>query len=778
LTRTTTGAASTTTLADSERPAAITPAGTCVAFKADRGYDLLAGNSGPAQGIFLWDNRTGTPVISLVSKDSSGNAATSASNPRISDDCRFVSFQTDDEFLSDYDNNNETDVYLYDTVAQSSDLISTDALGNSADGSSFVAALDWNPTTNEGVVLLISSASNIGGAAGGDATLDLFAVPFGARAIAPTSLVVTNGNTQASIEFTAPSSSGSATITNYEYSTNNGVTWKAFSPVDITTPVVITTVSTATTALVNGTTYSVKLRAVTSAGKGAASAVATVTPRTTAGAPTALVAKAGNAQAIISFTAPSSTGGAAITNYEYSTDNGVTFKALSPADATSPVAITTVSTGTTALVNLTAYSVKLRAVNLAGVGTTSAVTTATPKQTNAPTALVATAGVAQATIAFTAPSTGGLPFTNYEYSTDNGVTFKAFSPVDILSPVVITTLSDATTALVNGTTYSVKLRTVNAGGVGTASAAVSVTPRTSSSAPTSLVATAQDSQITVAFTAPSSDGGSAITNYGYSTNNGLTWKSLSPADATSPVTIAIRSDAATALVNGTLYKVLLRANNGAGAGASSTMVEVTPGVATAPTSLVATAGDRQTTIAFTAPSSNGGVAITNYEYSTNNGTTWKLLNPVDGTTPVTISIRSDATTALVNGTTYSVKLRAVSSAGKKGAISAAVSVTPAAVASAPSSLVATATVGQISVAFAAPSSTGGAAITNYEYSTNNGVTWKAFSTPDTTTPVVITIRSDATTALVNGATYKVMLRAVNSAGSGAASTFVSVVMPQ
>ena len=48
LTSTPAGVASVTTLADSERPAAITPDGTCVAFKADRGYDLLVGGTGPA----------------------------------------------------------------------------------------------------------------------------------------------------------------------------------------------------------------------------------------------------------------------------------------------------------------------------------------------------------------------------------------------------------------------------------------------------------------------------------------------------------------------------------------------------------------------------------------------------------------------------------------------------------------------------------------------------------------------------------------------------------
>jgi len=77
-------------------------------------------------------------------------------------------------------------------------------------------------------------------------------------------------------------------------------------------------------------------------------------------------------------------------------------------------------------------------------------------------------------------------------------------------------------------------------------------------------------------------------------------------------------------------------------------------------------------------------------------------------------------------------------------------------------------------AFTAPASDGGATISNYEYSTNGGGTWKAFSSADATTPVVITICSDATAALVNGTTYAVKLRAVNSSSRGTASTAVTV----
>lgn len=73
--------------------------------------------------------------------------------------------------------------------------------------------------------------------------------------------------------------------------------------------------------------------------------------------------------------------------------------------------------------------------------------------------------------------------------------------------------------------------------------------------------------------------------------------------------------------------------------------------------------------------------------------------------------------------------------------------------------------GQLSVAFTAPSSNGGAAITNYAYSTNNGSTYTTLSTPSTTSPIVIS-------GLTNNTTYDVKIRAINSVGSGAESNMV------
>ena len=89
------------------------------------------------------------------------------------------------------------------------------------------------------------------------------------RASAPTITSMTPGNTQLSVAFT-PGSANGATITNYKYSLNGG-SFTAFSPADTTTPVVIT-------GLTNGTSYAVRILAVTSVGDGESSTAVTATP--------------------------------------------------------------------------------------------------------------------------------------------------------------------------------------------------------------------------------------------------------------------------------------------------------------------------------------------------------------------------------------------------------------------------------------------------------------------------------------------------------------------
>ena len=177
----------------------------------------------------------------------------------------------------------------------------------------------------------------------------------------------------------------------------------------------------------------------------------------------------------------------------------------------------------------------------------------------APTSLSATAGNGQVSISFTAGVTNGESISNYKYSTD-GTNYTAFSPAQTTSPVTIS-------GLTNGTAYTIYLKAVNAAGDSPASASVSATPKTTPSAPTTLSATVGSGQLTIAFTA-GADGGSAITNYKYSTD-GTNFTALSPVDATSPVTISN-------LTNGTSYSIYLKAVNAVGDSVASSVVTATP----------------------------------------------------------------------------------------------------------------------------------------------------------------------------------------------------------
>jgi len=78
----------------------------------------------------------------------------------------------------------------------------------------------------------------------------------------------------------------------------------------------------------------------------------------------------------------------------------------------------------------------------------------------------------------------------------------------------------------------------------------------------------------------------------------------------------------------------------------------------------------QLSVNFTAGSNNGS-AITNYEFSLNNGSTWTTRSPIATTSPLII-------TGLTNGTSYPIRLRAINAAGS-GDSSTAVSATPTAV---------------------------------------------------------------------------------------------------
>ena len=353
-------------------------------------------------------------------------------------------------------------------------------------------------------------------------------------------------------------------------------------------------------------------------------------------------------------------------------------------------------------------------------------------------------------------STGSAPFGITVDSADN--VYVANTGADTVSKITSAGVSTVAWAATGASTGPRGIAVDSAGNVYTANYTSSTVTKIAAdppSAPTGLVATTSDASTSIAFSA-GADNGWVLTNYAYSLDNGSTWTTRNPASVASPIAI-------TGLTNATTNSIKLRAINSGGSGAESSAVSVIPDtVPDAPTALAATIGKGRVSVAFAAGAANGA-EITNYEYSIDSGSTWTTRSPASVTSPVTI-------TGLTNGTTYTVKLRAINSVGTSAA-SSAVSVTPVAAPDAPAALVATAfaTDASVSIAFVAGSDNGWA-ITNYEYSIDSGSTWTTRSPASVTSPVTIT-------GLANGTTYIVTLRAVNSVGTSDPSTAVSVTVP-
>ena len=116
---------------------------------------------------------------------------------------------------------------------------------------------------------------------------------------------------------------------------------------------------------------------------------------------------------------------------------------------------------------------------------------------SAPTTLVATPGVASASITFTAGSTGANAITKYQVKVGNG---SWTDVVGTTSPITVT-------GLTNYATVNIRLRAVNSAGAGAVSTAVSVWPRLASSALTS-VKVEGTSKVRAAFAALTPVGGS------------------------------------------------------------------------------------------------------------------------------------------------------------------------------------------------------------------------------------------------------------------------------
>ena len=357
------------------------------------------------------------------------------------------------------------------------------------------------------------------------------------RPSAPQNLEAEPGDTQVRITWSPPADDGGSDLTGYQMRGGLQTSWASI-PATETGPATFGN-------LENGREYTFSVRAVNEIGPGPTATV-DATPRAAPSAPRNLAVSPGDAEVALTWSPPAEDGGSDVTGYEYQVDQGG-WKDAGTATARSVV----VSSG---LENGREYTFSLRAVNDIGPGAVATVD-ATPRTTVtaplAPRDLAAASGDTMVTLTWSRPANdGGSDVTRYQYQVDPG---------DWTNAGAAAARSVVVSGLENGRQYTFSVRAVNETGPG-AVATVQATPHgvlTAPTAPRDLAAEPGDAIVTLTWSEPSDDGGSALTGYQYQVDQ-EDWINAGAA--------AARSVVVSGLENGRLYTFAVRAVNGVGPG--------------------------------------------------------------------------------------------------------------------------------------------------------------------------------------------------------------------
>lgn len=527
-------------------------------------------------------------------------------------------------------------------------------------------------------------------------------VPYGPPGKATFAALTQNSDGSITIGWSAPSDGGSP-ITGYQVAVSGAGAGGPWPPSGTFSPA---TTSATLSGLTAGSTYSFIVTTFNAAGGTASNPSNGTLARKVPGIPTGVAAVQNGLGTIdVSWTAPS-TGGSPITSYSVRT---------SPAISGTP---RTVSSGTatsfTGLSAGTAYSFYVTATNVAGSGGesggASAVALGVPQ---APTIGAVTAGNSQLTVSWTANSNdGGSPVTAWKVYAYSGATLVSTTPISSATAV-----SGSVLSLSNGTAYTLKVAAVNALGDGVQSAAsVAATPYTVPGAPvTSTVTSNADGSISLAWSAPASNGGSPVTGYRVTVSSGGSggpWPTASTQYASTATTATLSG-----LTLGNTYTFTVTAFNAAGNTTSvpstSALARAVPGSPTGVTAVAA--GTGAATVNWGAAAPNGS-PVTNYYVRSSIAIAGQTT--FDAGTSLSLPL-----TGLTSGTSYTFYLSAKNVAGT-GTESVGVSVTASGVPGAPAAPTlarsGTSYPFAVSVGWSRPTNTGAQCIVKYQvdYSTD------------------------------------------------------------
>ena len=534
---------------------------------------------------------------------------------------------------------------------------------------------------------------------------------------APLNLIATPGDGEVTLEWEVPSSDDGSPVLRYEYRVDGRGEWT-----DIGTDLSVTVPD-----LTNLQLYTFHVRAVNEQGAGE-TATAAATPAMTPSAPRNLMATPGDEQVTLNWEAPASDGGSPIRRYEYRVGESGSWT------STGQVPEATI----TALTNGQPHTFEVRAVNAQGGGE-AATAVATPALTpSAPLNLSVKPGDEEVILTWDAPqSDGGAAILRYEYRVDGSGSWTSTG----------TNLYAAVTGLTNGRQYAFEVRAVNTTGADKA-ATVTATPVSVLAAPRNLSATPGDERVTLAWDAPPNEGGSAITGYEYRVDGRGEWT-----DIGTDLSVTV-----TGLVNGRSYRFEVRAVNAQGEGAAATVPATpVPGPPGRPSGLTATPdGSSRIELSWSAPSDSGESVIAGYriDVSDDGGTGWNVLVASTNSPSTTYTH-----TGLAGGSTRQYRVFAVNASGAGGPSGVSGATTDTGPPSAPLGLRVTPGDGRVTLAWEAPSSDGGSAVTGYQHRSGDSSRWIA---------VMGTARRATVAGLTNGREYGFEVRAVNALGAGAA----------